>query len=73
MWDAVVIGGGVIGCAALSLAAYFVLKLIFPDRMEEAEKTSAPGRARPTLPSSTQASTRCRGRRSRASTWRAAG
>ena len=30
--------GGVIGCAALSLAAYFVLKLIFPDRMEEAEK-----------------------------------
>ena len=27
-----------IGCAALSLAAYFVLKLIFPDRMEEAEK-----------------------------------
>ena len=30
--------GGVIGCAALSLAAYFVLKLIFPDRMEEVEK-----------------------------------
>ena len=29
--------GGVIGCGA-SLAAYFVLKLIFPDRMEEAEK-----------------------------------
>ena len=30
--------GGVIGCAALSLGAYLVLKLIFPDRMEEAEK-----------------------------------
>ena len=30
--------GGVIGCAVLSLVAYFVLKLIFPDRMEEAEK-----------------------------------
>ena len=30
--------GGVIGCAVLSLVAYFVLKLIYPDRMEEAEK-----------------------------------
>ena len=30
--------GGVVGCAALSLVAYFVLKLIFPDRMEEVEK-----------------------------------
>ena len=30
--------GGVIGCAALSLAAYFVLKLMFTDSMEGAEK-----------------------------------
>ena len=30
--------GGVIGCAALSFAAYVVLKLIFPDKLEAEEK-----------------------------------
>lgn len=45
--------GGVIGCAALSLAAYFVLKLIFPDRMEEAEKQPEPQKTEPQAAEST--------------------
>lgn len=53
--------GGVIGCAALSLAAYFVLKLIFPDRMEEAEKQ--PGAE--ALPKRSPRRSRSRSRRSR--------
>ena len=30
--------GGVVGCAALSLVTYFVLKLFFPDKMVKAEE-----------------------------------
>ena len=44
--------GGVIGCAALSLVAYLVLKLIFPDRMTEAE--TQPGQPEPARPQPAQ-------------------
>ncbi len=49
--------GGVIGCAALSFAAYVVLKLIFPDKLEAEEKregTAAEPEVEPTPEPETQ-------------------